>query len=559
MINDAIAPAQRTDQPLFKNKRFLVLFGVFAVLWSVLAWLLSSWLAQDRIAELVAREEREIQQKVLSISENFESVLDRLRRLPAVLAAGSDVTATLDSFGPDVKPSALPHDARMAAWTRQPSLLALDQQLVAVANEMDVDVIWVMNASGDCVAASNFAELTSFVGTNYADRGYFKSAQAGNRGHQYEMERETNVPGLFFSAPVMAGGRFLGAVAIKIDLPRLAPWVNHPHAFVVDENGVIILAGDRSLEMRALPGSAVYQLPTEQRLARYKRAEFEILGIEAGRSTDPRGLVRVAGSPHPHFAAHSERTQYGIVVHMLAPIKDIDSTRGDALVAFLLLSFAGAMLIALAFGVHAYILRVRQHRQNIEAANLSLSKLNEHLDRLATIDPLTGCANRRHFQARLETELARAGRYGRECGLLFMDLDFFKRVNDRHGHAGGDEALRHVVQIIRQQLRSQDELGRMGGEEFAILLPEIGLANTIAAAERIRCAIEAAPAQFMDTQIPLTASFGVACWQSPAESADALLQRADTALYVAKSGGRNRVTISDSAADKPPGGMLRSA
>lgn len=557
MTNEATASAPSTDQLPFMSRRFLVLFGAVAVLWSVLAWFLSSTLLQDRIAALMAREERKIRQDISNISENLERILNRLQGLPAVLAIGSDVTAALAPFGPDVRSSPLALDARKAAWTRHPDLLALNRQLMAAAREMDVDVIWVMNASGDCVAASNFAERTSFVGTNYADRSYFKSAQAGNRGRQYAMGRVTNVPGLFFSAPVMAGTRFLGAVAIKIDLPRLAPWVNHPHAFVTDENGVVILAGDRGLEMRALPGSAVFQWSAEQRLARYKHSEFEILGIEAGRGSG--GLARVTGSPHPHLVAHNELAQYGVVVHMLVPIKDIESMRGDAFIAFLLLSFSGGMLIALVFGARVYVLRARQHRQSIEATNASLNELNEHLNRLARTDSLTGCASRRHFQACLETELVRAGRYGRECSLLLIDIDFFKQINDRHGHAAGDEALRHFVQIVRQQLRSQDELGRLGGEEFAVLLPETGLANAIAAAERIRCAVEAAPLRFGGVQIPLTASFGVACRESPAESADALLQRADTALYAAKSGGRNRVASAGGAVDRLPRSLSQTA
>ncbi len=239
-------------------------------------------------------------------------------------------------------------------------------------------------------------------------------------------------------------------------------------------------------------------------------------------------------------------------MHILAPIRDIDSIRADAFAAFLLLSFSGIMLTALVFGARAYVLRVRQHRDSIEATNESLNKLNEHLDRLARIDPLTDAANRRHFHACLEAELARAGRYGRECSLVIVDIDHFKQINDRHGHAGGDDALRHFVQITREQLRTQDELGRLGGEEFAVLLPETGLESAIAVTERIRRAVEATPARFEDVLIPMTASFGVARWQSFAESADALLQRADKALYAAKSGGRNRVASAEDAAGQEP-------
>ena len=547
MTNGASPSAPGDKQPLLSG-RSLALFAAISALWTILSWFVVNGLMHERVAALLARAASQVRQDLSGISENFERILTRLQGIPAVLGAGSDVTSVLSTFGPDVAQSPLPHDARTAAWTQRPDLTALNQQLAAVVREMDVDIIWVMNASGDCVASSNFGDSTSFIGTNYADRAYFTSARVGQRGRQYAMGRVTNVPGLFFSAPATASGRFVGAVTLKIDLPRLAPWVNHPHAFVTDEYGVIVLAADRKLEMRALSGATVHQLPVAQRQARYKRETFETLEIQTG--AERGGLVRVAGSPYPHAVARDDRPQHGIAVHILAPIENVAAVRGDAFVAFLLISFSGIMVAALVFGARAYVMRVRQHRESIEATNESLNKLNEHLDRLARIDPLTNSSNRRHFHACLEAELARAARYGRECSLVIIDIDHFKGINDRYGHAGGDETLRHFVLTIRQQLRTQDELGRLGGEEFAVLLPETGLESAVAVAERIRRAVEKAPAQFGEVLIPHTASFGVASWQSFTESPDALLQRADKALYAAKSGGRNRVASSSDAAGR---------
>jgi two-component system, NtrC family, C4-dicarboxylate transport sensor histidine kinase DctB len=545
MTSGATANPIGADTQLRLRRHGFVLFAAIAVLWTALSWFVVERVVRDRTAALVARETAQAREDVSSISQNFERVLNRLQGLPAVLAAGSDVTTVLASFGPSISASQLSRDARLSEWTTRSDLATLNTQLLGVAREMDVDIVWVMNASGDCVASGNFQDATSFIGTNYADRSYFRSAVAGQRGRQYAMGRVTNVPGLFFSAPVTVNRQFLGVVSIKIDLPRLAPWLNHPNAFVTDEYGVIVLSADRRLEMRALPGATVRQLPAEQRQARYKRENFETLGLET--QSGPEGLVRLAGSPHPHAAAHSERPQHGIAVHIVAPILDIQTTRSDAVAAFLLLSFSGIALTALVFGARAYFRRARQHRESIEATNESLNKLNEHLDRLARIDSLTGAANRRHFQTCLDAELLRAGRYGRECSLVSVDIDHFKQINDRNGHAAGDEALRHFVQVTNRQLRGQDVLGRMGGEEFAVVLPETGIERAIAAAERIRHAVEATPARFGDTVIPMTASFGVACWKSPDESADALLQRTDAALYAAKSGGRNRVVADEIA------------
>jgi diguanylate cyclase (GGDEF)-like protein len=115
--------------------------------------------------------------------------------------------------------------------------------------------------------------------------------------------------------------------------------------------------------------------------------------------------------------------------------------------------------------------------------------------------------------------------------------------------------LRHFVSIARRELRSEDVLGRLGGEEFGVLLPETEVMNASAVAERIRRAVEAEPARLGGALIPLTASFGVACWKSAAESPGALMQRADAALYEAKAAGRNRVVV----AGDPPDRALRAA
>ena len=123
-------------------------------------------------------------------------------------------------------------------------------------------------------------------------------------------------------------------------------------------------------------------------------------------------------------------------------------------------------------------------------------------------------------------------------------------MNDRHGHAGGDEALRHFVNVARRELRAEDVLGRLGGEEFGILLPETGVMNALAAGERIRRAVEAAPARFGEALVPISASFGIACRTSAAESPDALMQRADIALYEAKAAGRNRVVVAGDAPER---------
>jgi len=156
---------------------------------------------------------------------------------------------------------------------------------------------------------------------------------------------------------------------------------------------------------------------------------------------------------------------------------------------------------------------------------------------LATTDTLTGTSNRGEFSRRLAEEIARAHRHGRPLGLVMFDLDHFKRINDRHGHDAGDAVLRGVMEVVRQRVRLGDAIGRWGGEEFMLLLPESALPNTLVTAERLRAGIEA---QRFALAERVTASFGVVVLER-GEGFDALVKRADVALYRAKSAGRNRV------------------
>lgn len=171
-------------------------------------------------------------------------------------------------------------------------------------------------------------------------------------------------------------------------------------------------------------------------------------------------------------------------------------------------------------------------------------RLEDELLRLATTDDLTRLSNRRHFLEQAETTLSRSRRYSEPLALLMCDIDFFKNINDTFGHAVGDQALCRVAEIIRGSLRDTDLAGRIGGEEFAIMLVQTSLENAHEVADRLRQTIEAAPILLDDGQhIQLTISIGVATPAYPMETLATLLQHADQALYAAKRQGRNRVCM----------------
>jgi diguanylate cyclase (GGDEF)-like protein len=168
---------------------------------------------------------------------------------------------------------------------------------------------------------------------------------------------------------------------------------------------------------------------------------------------------------------------------------------------------------------------------------------------LSLSDELTGLANRRMFNMRLGNEISRVKATGTPLCLIIFDLDFFKRVNDEHGHLAGDEVLRQFAQRVQQDIRGGDLLCRFGGEEFALLVPDTGLQITISIAERICRGIAQTPFVLADgVELTLTVSAGVAELRDPAMSAERFVEHADTALYAAKAAGRNQVQVHREAA-----------
>jgi diguanylate cyclase (GGDEF)-like protein len=165
----------------------------------------------------------------------------------------------------------------------------------------------------------------------------------------------------------------------------------------------------------------------------------------------------------------------------------------------------------------------------------------EALERLAAIDGMTGLNNRRNFMALAETEWTRFRRYGRPMALLMCDIDRFKSVNDTYGHDAGDEVIKTVADILQKQKRGSDIAGRLGGEEFALVLPEATLDSAAAAGERLRKLVADRVIAAGGERIPVTISVGASICHATTAGVEELLKQADLALYEAKRAGRNRV------------------
>jgi len=169
--------------------------------------------------------------------------------------------------------------------------------------------------------------------------------------------------------------------------------------------------------------------------------------------------------------------------------------------------------------------------------------LHHELARQAARDSLTGMLNRGSFMAEFERELARVRRGAGALSLAMFDLDLFKQLNDAHGHPAGDEVLRNVAASMQASIRQPDILGRYGGEEFALIMPDTDTEAAMRVAERIRAEVQTRGVQWQDQRLSITISGGIASYGLHGQSGDALIAAADAALYAAKRTGRNRVLL----------------
>jgi len=194
------------------------------------------------------------------------------------------------------------------------------------------------------------------------------------------------------------------------------------------------------------------------------------------------------------------------------------------------------------------LLRIKKLQQELGEREKELSQMNDRLLYISLTDGLTGVDNRRALEKSLHEMFEHSLRLHEPIACVMCDIDHFKKVNDTYGHAAGDEVLKQFAEILKQEAREIDKVGRYGGEEFLLLLPGTVLDSAVTFAERVRQRVEANTFSFEGGTLKRTVSLGVASWPHPRITGrEEMLKAADDALYVAKEMGRNRVVRFDSA------------
>lgn len=348
--------------------------GIALMIWLAGSWFVADYLRTSRANALIAEQTGIIGQQAENIKTNIARNLGSLHGIPSVVARDGEVVRALSRFSANTYPATLVVGQRKAHWSKEAQLKTVSSYLNLAGESLGADVIYIMNTAGDCIASSNADKSDSFVGANYASRAYFRTAMEGKGGNQYAVGKTSNIPGLYFSAPVVSEGRIIGVVSVKINMRALAHWVNQTDAFVTDQYGVIILASDVKLEMRALPDAAVSELAIEARMARYRRDDFPVLAIDEwpGRLAAP--LHRFDAEKQPVLLIDRTQAMDNINIHVFKRLPEIVEFAADSVRQFVLLSISGALAILF---IGARIAYNRTRKQTERALRNSEESLRE--------------------------------------------------------------------------------------------------------------------------------------------------------------------------------------
>jgi PAS domain S-box-containing protein len=350
---------------------------VLIVGWGCVSWLGAEYYYKRLGNDIYQQESQLAARQVEQIAKGIGESVELLKGIPSVVARDKHTRHVLMRFGAAAAPSTLVYEQRKQLWTQDRMLGELNNTLGVVATSLKADVVWVINAAGDCIAASNASTPVSFVGTNYADRDYFKQARAGQPGHQYAVGRKSKIPGLFYSAPVFENGRFIGVAVVKRDIDRFGFLKNHANAFLSDANGVIVLASDKQLELRALPDAPGVKLSAEQKLLQYGRGTLESLQISPWEGKRFPDAVRFENGESPVVLATKKLAEDAITVHASHSLSELERLDSDRNWLASLLAVAGGMLIVAAFVIRLYLRESRRREQDSAELGSRIGELNQ--------------------------------------------------------------------------------------------------------------------------------------------------------------------------------------
>ncbi|MBI3481197.1 MAG: EAL domain-containing protein [Nitrosomonadales bacterium] len=343
------------------------LIGIIVSCWIVVSWLCSGYYYDYFSSRLYRQELQNARRQAENIAGNIDRDTTLLKGIAEMVARDDEVHRSLRRFGTDAAPSALALEERKKRWAGDKLFGELDASLSITARSLGADLIYVVNAAGDCIAASDAGNPGSPIGTNFSDRKYFSQVIAGQGGYQYAVGRTSSIPGLYYAYPVTEKGRFIGAAVVKRGISSYSSWLDLADVFLADANGVIVLAKDKRWELHALPHAAVADLSAEIKVRQYKRSVIQPLPMVSWDDSFP-DAVSIRGEKSPDILFPLRIPGDDIVIYAFRPLDELVRLGTEKYWLFMLLAIAGSMLMVAASAVVIYL---RESRRADEELRIS--------------------------------------------------------------------------------------------------------------------------------------------------------------------------------------------
>ena len=357
------------------SKWVYALVGILILLWCSAAWLWAESYTNNLKVSSYREGSAQAHLQLDGVATEIDSSLKTLRSLPYILSSEVAVKAQLGQLGSKVAPSSLNYEERKRLWTQDSLRSGLQNFLAIAAAGLGADVIWIVDAAGNCIAASNSAKPTSFVGTNYSEREYFLQAREGQAGKQYAVGKVSKVPGFFYSYPVFnEKHQFIGAVAVKRDITDFRRWTTPNAAFITDSNGVVVLADNKDFEYLTMPDAKIAFASQQAKLAQYQRDHFSPLEVRAFESGRYPELVLLGALSYPQILVSKTIVDANITVYVPRPLPELSRIESEQLWIFSLTAVAGTMLISALSALVLFVRANRIARHSAESASIAKSR-----------------------------------------------------------------------------------------------------------------------------------------------------------------------------------------
>ena len=325
--------------------RFIKVVAAMVVGWGVVSWVGVGYYQDQQLKKLYLHTLDMGNQRAENERALIDESLQLLKAIPLIYSQNSELRSVLLRLGAQVSPLTLTEQMRQKQWTADSELAALNKTLKTAANQFKADAIWVLNAAGDFIAASNAGEPQSVIGMNGRERDYFVQASLGRPGAQYAMGLKNKIAGLYYSEPVFIQDRFMGAVVVKRNLSSLAGRVEQAQAFVSDFRGVIVLAADKTLQLQTLPEASVDRLSAKARELLYGPTELRPLQITPWGDSRLPLAVRLGQADQPTMTITKTMADGLFTLHLPQQLRDWPQLGPEKFRFFMLFAVLGGLLI----------------------------------------------------------------------------------------------------------------------------------------------------------------------------------------------------------------------